>query len=375
MSEQTIKIKEYRRMPEERVSVMQVISSLSLGGAERMAVNLTNSLPRAAYRIHLCTTRIDGPLDSQVSSDVGRLRLRRKSRLSEPGAILKLARYIRKHEIRILHCHQKTVFLCMVALVFCPSTKLVWHDHFGRVTRPRWLYKILRLRVSAVISVNEELAEWARKELGFSENKVYFIKNFVVPSKRNGDPDLPIKSETLVVCTASIRPPKDITNFIRAMHLVTERVPDVNAIVIGGSNDETYLSEVRNCISEFELEDKVILLGPRNDVADILPMCDVAVVSSKAEGLPLALLEYGMAGLATVATKVGQCPDVLGGGRHGILVPPCDSPALAEGIIRLLTNEVERDQKGRSFRRATLENYGPDKNVRRVTDIYQSVAG
>jgi hypothetical protein len=57
------------------VRVMHVIDTLVVGGAERVAVNLANLLPRARYEAHLCTTRSEGMLAHLIAHDVGRLRL------------------------------------------------------------------------------------------------------------------------------------------------------------------------------------------------------------------------------------------------------------------------------------------------------------
>ena len=92
-------------MLDRRISVMQVIDGLAFGGAERMVVNLANLLPRDRFRVHLCSTRNEGPLADQVFPDVGRLMLNRTTRLSEPRAVYELIKYIREHEVRILHCH------------------------------------------------------------------------------------------------------------------------------------------------------------------------------------------------------------------------------------------------------------------------------
>ena len=65
----------------KRIGVMQVIDTLAMGGAERVAVNLANGLPAARYASHLCTTRQDGPLAASLERHVGRLRLGRTRRL------------------------------------------------------------------------------------------------------------------------------------------------------------------------------------------------------------------------------------------------------------------------------------------------------
>ncbi len=79
-----------------RIRVMQVVDSLAAGGAERVAINLANFLPRDEYVPYLCTTRKEGPLASLVAEDVGRLQLRRRQRF-DIGAIGRLIDFIQAH--------------------------------------------------------------------------------------------------------------------------------------------------------------------------------------------------------------------------------------------------------------------------------------
>ena len=88
----------------------------------------------------------------------------------------------------------------------------------------------------------------------------------------------------------------------------------------------------RKEISNLGLERNVSILGERHDVSGIPKACDIGVLSSTYEGLPMSLLEYGAAGLAAVATSVGQCVDVLDKGRAGILVPPQAVDSLSAAI-------------------------------------------
>ncbi len=361
-------------MSDRRISIMQVTSGLVFGGAERMAVNLANSLPRDRFRAHLCSTRSEGPLAALIRDDVGRLALNRSTRLSELRALFSLREYIRRHDVRILHCHSTTVFLCSLVSLLCPSVEIVWHDHWGEAyPKPRWLYWIGTRRVRAIIAVNDHLASWAKEALGFSEDRVHFVRNFVVTSPTGEKPDLPTSTGYRVVCVTNVRPQKDLVNLVAAIALVAQEFQDIQVLVVGDQKDPAYLEKVEKAIGEHELEDRLLLLGARGDVTDILALSDIGVLSSESEGLPLALLEYGMAGLATVSTRVGQCAEVLGDGRYGLLVPPGDSQALADAIIRLLRSDSEREALGREFQRATIEEWGHDRNIGKFVDIYDSV--
>src|SRR5918999_1889196 len=92
-----------------RTGVMQLTDTLGAGGAERVAVNLANLLPRERYRMYLCTTRRDGPLAGLVADDVGRLCLARRWRF-DYRAFGRLVDFIREHKVQILHAHGTALF-------------------------------------------------------------------------------------------------------------------------------------------------------------------------------------------------------------------------------------------------------------------------
>src|SRR5262249_21168878 len=84
------------------------------------------------------------------------------------------------------------------------------------------------------------------------------------------------------------------------------------------------------------LEGRFVLAGFRNDLDRYLPGLDLAVSSSRTEGLPVAVLEAQAAGLAVVATAVGGTPEVIHDGQTGLLVAPGDAHALAGRIATVL---------------------------------------
>ena len=97
---------------------------------------------------------------------------------------------------------------------------------------------------------------------------------------------------------------------------------------------------------------------------------DVAVLCSRAEGMPNAVLEYMAAGRPVVATAVGAVPELIEDGTHGLLVPPGDPGALARAIARLLADPGLARRLGEAARWRARERYGREAMVRRFEDFY-----
>lgn len=360
-----------------RVGVMHLVDTLEIGGAEKVAVNLVNRLPRDQFDLTLCSTRRDGPLAAQVSGDVGRLRLERRHRF-DGGALRMLTGFIRRHNVRILHAHGSSLFIARLAAMFPPFPRVIWHDHYGRAElndRPVWMYRMATRGVAGVLSVNGTLAEWARRKLGIRPERVWYVPNFVDFKVAGGSIlDLPGIPGKRIACVANLRPQKDHLNLLRAMQMIVRQVPSAHLLLMGSLGDAEYSQKVRDEIGASELDNNVTWLGTREDVPDILKACDVGVLSSVSEGLPLALLEYGMAGLPAVATAVGQCPDVLDGGRAGILVPPASPESLAQAILFLLESPQKRAIFGARLDQHVRERFDPRAITEQICCIYDTVA-
>jgi glycosyltransferase involved in cell wall biosynthesis len=358
-----------------RIGVMHVTDTLDAGGTERVAVNLCNLLPRERFRAYLCTTRRDGTLADSVAGDVGRLCLERKWRF-DSAALRLLIRFVKEHDIKILHAHGSALFVSSLAAMLPPRPLLIWHDHFGLPleTRSVLIDRTLAQRARGVIAVSQPLADWSRQKLKIPSERVRYIPNFACEPRNDECPtELPGETGARIVCVANLRPQKDHLTLINAMSLVARRHPNAHLLLAGASPDATYRAAVEAEIARLGLTQNVTLLGERRDVYAILRACDIGVLSSIAEGLPLALVEYATAGLASVATSVGQCAEVLDEGRAGILVPPREPQRLAEALVSLLDSPVQRVALGEIFRQRVRDFYSADSIVGRVCEVYEQV--
>ncbi len=365
--------------PASLPGVLHLTDTLALGGAERVAVNLANLLPRDRYRIFFCATRSEGPLAQQLAPDVEKICLSRRWRFDLP-ALRRLIAFIRAHDIRLLHAHATALFVAAQASMFPPHPQVIWHDHFGRYAteeRPVTLYRLLTRRAGGVISVNQPLADWAVNRLKLPSDRVWYVPNFVAeiaPAREDGARlDLPGVAGKRIVCVANLRPQKDHLTLVRALALVVEREPQAHLLLAGAISDQAHFAAIEEEIVKQKLDHHVTFLNEQQNVAPILRGCDIGVLSSASEGLPLALIEYGQAGLAAVATGVGQCPEVLDDGHAGIVVPPRDPAKLAEALLSLLASGERREALGEAFRQRVDSLYSPGPIIGQICRVYDLI--
>lgn len=360
------------------IAVLHIVDTLEAAGRERVAVNLVNHLPREQYKVLLWSTRKNGPLIQEVASDVMMVPLKRTHRF-DLRPFKGLIAFIRKYDIQILHAHGDSVFVAILAAFCSPFPAVLWHAHTGGwATKERapWPYRLLANRINGVIAVTQALADWACLSLRVPSDKVWYIPNFVwkeAIGPFNQIPVLPGQKGERIVCLANLRPVKDHVTLLHAMAIVHQRIPNAHLILIGSTSDSAYLARIQRMISNYQLNRNITLLGHQDNVISILHSCDIGVLNSISEGFPMTILEYGTAGLPTVATNVGQCPEILDEGRAGILVPPGSPTQLAEALGELLQSPVRRDYLGKQLNRHVHQKYSPHNVLKKICLCYESV--
>jgi len=360
-----------------KTGVLHLVDSLEIGGAERMAVNLANGLSRAQFLPHLCATRLGGPLQNELAPDVQYLSLNRRARLDLP-ALWHLKNYIRQNRIRLIHAHGTALFIASLTKHLCPESRLIWHIHAGALIHQRrvpMVYRFLTHNTDAIFAVTRALSDWAKIKLRFPANRVWYAPNFILanPHEATKTVELPGIAGFRLVCVANIRPPKDHITLLRAFKCVVEAEPRARLILVGGEGESAYARKVWAEREALQLDGQVFWLGKCDNVLSILSACDIGVLSSRSEGFPLTLLEYGSAGLAVVATQVGECPEILDHGNAGVLTPPHDPSALAEALIILLTNPDRRAALGHALQMRITHHYSPEAILKAVEETYAHI--
>lgn len=359
--------------------VLQLIDSLAIGGAERVAVNLTNSLNEQGIETWLCATREEGPLQVSLNNPEKYLFLGKKKTL-DWKAVRKLSRFIRSNNIHIIHAHSSSYFLA-VWVKWLTRTTVIWHDHYGNSEQvdQREIFPLntASLFFDAILCVNDKLAEWARLHLFKPRNGIYTLPNF--PKLQAVSPDqLPGKAQIgdklVIICLANLRPQKDHLNLLQAVVMI-KGMPFVRTLnfevwLVGTDYKDSYSAVIKEFISNHELTE-VRLLGARTDVAGLLALSHIGVLSSESEGFPVALMEYGMAGLPTICSDVGQCREILDNGNCGILVPPKNAEALANGLTELITYPEQKSTLGAAFHKRVISTYSSHAVIQRLISVYQ----
>ncbi len=138
-----------------------------------------------------------------------------------------------------------------------------------------------------------------------------------------------------VICVSQLRYEKGIDVLLQAWHLVQQQLPDARLIIIGSGPLQSQLEQLADALG---IADSIEFSGLRNDVPQQLHRGSIAVLPSRWEGMPNALLEAMASGLACVATRVSGSEDIIQHGYNGLLVEVEDYRGLAEALLTLMQN-------------------------------------
>lgn len=355
--------------------ILQLIDSLATGGAERMAINYANELlkyPQIEISC-LCATRAEGNLKLEINKEVDYFFLKRKS-IFDIMAFFRLRNFILRNRIDIVQAHGTSFFLGTLVRISLPELKLIWHNHYGNsINLNRGKFSVLKWAsryFTCIFSVNKNLVDWAKIHL--HHDKVHFLRNFVVPVyKENLDFNIAGNTEARIVCTANLRPEKGHVLLLKAFADVTKKIPRATLHLFGKNFNDIYSQKLLQMIRHHQFASNIFYYGEVMGLPYILPRFDIGVLASSSEGLPLALLEYGMAGLPVVATKVGEVEEVIK--DNGICIETDDAESLTKGILAYLNDSNYARNMGTSLNKNISSIFSVSQIMPSIIKIYESI--
>lgn len=357
----------------KELRILQIIDSLEVGGAERMAVNLANTFSEQEITNKLIVSRNDGPLTKLVRNQES-VRILGKKSTFDIKAFRKLISIVKSFKPDIFHIHGTSIYWGVGLKFFFPNVKLIWHDHLGIspdviAKNPRSEMSWLGKKIDFIITANESTAAFWKEKKIIHTDLIKYLPNF--PYLKIEEK---VKTDTFTFLhLANYRSEKGQMNVVEACKILKDKGHSFKVRMIGQNVDKAWKQKVSNRIQELHLNTLAILEGPTDDVALVLSQVDAGLVASEREGLPVALLEYGLAGLPVISTEVGQCSDVLGDGDFGILVSPKNPEALAKGMEDLMALPDKGEAIGQDLQMQVKNKFGELQFLSEYQKVIKSI--
>ncbi len=367
-------------------TVLHVIDTLGLGGAERFLVNLVRHLDASKYRPIVAWLSEGGPFAEDLErAGIEVIGIRARGH-RDARALSRLVRIMREKRVGIVNTHLfvDSFYGRLAALVAGVPVRIVTQQNAyedPRLRLPAWQIWANRLLVPVThhfVAVSQAARTYLQQVERVPASKISVIPNAIEPPPAVSDAvvqTLRIQwaddegRGPLVGTIARLEPQKGLDTLLQALSELRRQIPNVRCIIVG---EGRLRADLESLARSLEVADIVRFVGTRRDVPAILAALDVFVLPSRFEGLSLALLEAMAVGCPVVATSVSGSVEVVKDGETGLLVPPEEPGALSAAIHRLLKDRrLARDVANRA-RQHVLAHYTIDAVARQYEAIYAS---
>lgn len=295
----------------------------------------------------------------------------------------RFARHLREREIEVVHTYDfyTNIFGMAGAMLARVPVRIASRRCTAGIYTPAQLsVELYAYHLAQAIVANSEAVREQLIEEGVRREKIVTIHNGLDVSRVRPRPDLtrrealamfdlPLDAERrYVTIVANMNfEVKDHPTFLRAAARVRAASPSA-AFILAGEGQLT--GSLRALAAELGLEHDVYFTGRCMNVAELLMISDVCVLSSKAEGFSNSIIEYMAAARPVVATDVGGAREAIRDGETGYLVKPGDDESMAERIISLLSDVERARSMGERGRQVAQERFSCDALFERTHNLY-----
>lgn len=359
------------------MKIIQLIYSLSSGGAERFVVNLSNELIRQGHDVTICMLRED----TEPMLTFNKIFLRQEIKFCSLNfnlgfsfkKVALVEAFIKEHNPEVVHCHLN-VIPYIFRLSFCNrNIKFVHtiHNIASKAAGSKKQYYLNKLFYRSKIIQPVTIS----KECNKSYVDFYHLNNSVCID--NGCPSV-YSSDLLSIVALEIESYKTCLNtpvFIHIARCFPQKNQQLLIDVFNKLNDEgvdyTLLVigngffEEKNRILVDNACDKIHFLGEKNNIGDYLLCANAFCLTSVYEGLPISLIEAMSCGVPSICTPVGGIPDVVIDGITGFLSKNLTAESYIEAIKVFLKSRIQSD--------VIIDEYKKRFSIVKCTEKYLSV--
>lgn len=373
--------------------VVHIITKLEIGGAQHVTLDTLRALDREKFRQGLISGS-DGELTSEALH-LENCMVRLIPQLVHPikplkdlQALFVIYRLFRKWRPSVVHTHSSKAGLIGRWAAFFAGVPVRIHSVHGwsfndyqhilkrtlflmleKITAPITTYFFLESNKHIKIGLARNLLKEHRYSLlrpgiDFSEFDRIRKNRKGIASAKPLD-KLIRQKKKIITMVACFKPQKAPLDFLKAASIVNKEIKDVRFVLVG---DGILRQRIEAEIEKLGLQNKVILLGWRKDIAVIIASSDLLVLTSLWEGMPTVIPMAMRLGVPVTANRIDGCAELVDHGLNGLLSTPGDPASIADNIIKILSDSVIRKKISENGFRFTI-----DFEIERTTVLQENV--
>jgi len=347
------------------MKILEIEYSKGWGGQEKRTQRLINHLSDE-FKVFF-VAQPDSEIvkhQDEIKAEIIPLKMRQ---IYNPLTILKLAWIVRKNLIDVISTHSGKDAWLGAIVGKITSTPVVRTRHLlTKINSPK-SYNLSTITVAVSKSVEEYL-----KSMGVKNTTTIYTgidTNLYKPNNlKKLRKEYNISDDTFVVgIVAVLRAAKRHKDLIEAISQINK---DVKLLIVG---DGPQWDNLQKLIKEKNLENKVIMVGRRDDVPEILSDFDLFVLPSKEEALGTSLLEASSAGVPVIGSRVGGIPECVNEEKNGLLFEPLNVEDLKNKILTMIEDKEKYNFYKQNARKFIIDNFSVEQMVNKTEKLYKKL--
>lgn len=367
--------------PNRPLNVMFVITSMPVGGAETLLVNMIRCFDRTRIAPSVCCLKQKDELGEMISGEVPVYPdlIHHKFDFSVVGRLKRLFHRQQTDAVVTVGAGDKmfwgrlAAWQAQVPVILSALHSTGWPDGIGRLNR------LLTRITSGFIAVARAHGNHLVDREGFPSHKVFVIPNGIDTDRFQFDPaarkrwrlKLNIPDDSPVVgIVAALRPEKNHALFLDTAAAVLVPLPETHFVIVGDGPEQAAIEQLADSLG---IRNSVHLTGCTQDIPGVLSMMDLFSLTSDNEANPVSIMEAMSCQRPVVATNVGSVNESVISGTTGYLVPAGDCQSMASRWIKVLSDSKHADQLGMAGRSRMIAGSSLDSMTQGYTELIESL--
>jgi glycosyltransferase involved in cell wall biosynthesis len=372
-----------------RILHLLAYTPIKLGSIERWSMRLVQVGRERGHEVLLGFSRLPESAEYLAALEKARVQLLvdcPRSRV-DIGFLRRLITFIKLERIDVVHTHfSPTCHFGNLAAWLVGAPGRFWQIHSmsglgrrllssqGHIAAQRLSARLVLRTLCVSEAIREEFAQLGLPNeklcvlpLGIDVERFCLHRDPGVRTRIRASFRVPANTP-LVGTVSRAEPVKGLPHLVEAAARVAVVRPDVRWLVVGGGSQ---MQQLQGLAKALGVVDRIVFEGVREDIPDLLQAMDIFVLPSLSEGLPLAALEAMASGRPVVCSRVGGLAELVSHEETGLLVPPGDSTALAEGVLRLLSDSTLGHRLADLARGEAITRYDHRVFIEQLFDVYE----
>ncbi len=370
-------------MRNRKIKILQTIRQGKIGGGESHVIDLVSHLDRSRFE-SVVLSFTDGPMVEKMRELGIKTHVIYTERPFDFRKWKEVRGILKEEKVDIVHAHgtranSNTYYSASLEQIPLLYTVHGWSFHQDQP----FLLKKLRIwgeqylvnKAALTVCVSQNNYDDAAALFGMKRATIvkYGIDlDRFDPEKTldNFRPGLPVRPDTILVgFVVRMTIQKDPLTLVRAISLLPD-YPNVKFVFIGDGDLKEHAIRLAR---ELNVHERIIFMGFRQDIPEVLKGLDIYCLPSLWEGLPIGMLEaMGMA-KPVITTTVDGAKEVIRNGENGLLVPVRSPRRLSEALSELIADASLREKLGENARRTVIESFNVKQMTKKIENLYETL--